>query len=205
MTNDTDIIHAGQEAWQRLRKCQTFDDWVAIGHAILCGPKICMQRANVDKPRGIRYVRIMAEWLTGHGFREISSSARKCAASCAEHEEEVRAWLQTIPEARRIRLQHCVNVWGSYAGQQSKYREPGGCRTRNTIDENRVRAALDATRAALRETGNNVLDAETICFAVIRGLGFGVPEIFLRTVVRRVGDRRVSLPRLKCMERPMPG
>jgi hypothetical protein len=80
----------------------------------------------------------------GEWFPRDCKFKPKMSASCAEHETAVREFLKTIPEARQLRLQHCVNVWNAYAGYESRYREPGGCKARKAIDQSRVQAALDA-------------------------------------------------------------
>jgi hypothetical protein len=202
--SDAAIIERGRVAWQALQKNSTLAMWLDVGRALIAGRRLCMARAGIDKPRGVKYVRLMAEWLTQNGFRGISSSSRKCAASCAEHEKEVRAWLETLPEARRERMQHCAVVWYGYTGHRKRHSEPGGSRTRKPIDQKKFQAAVDAAREAIKQLGGNPLDALPVTIAVTRALGVSVPAPFLKavTVVRRIGEteHRISLPRLRCLE-----
>jgi hypothetical protein len=207
MPSDESVIENGRAAWGRVRSGSSLNDWILIGHALLVGRRLCMARANVDKPRGVKYVRIMGQWLTENGFREITSSSRKTAASCAENEGEVRAWLETLPEARRLRLNHAAAVWYSYTGHRKKHSEPGGCRTRKPIDQKQFLAAVEAVREELKKLGGDTRDAAQLTVAAVRALGLSCPAPFLRSVsVRRTIDNteyKISLPRLKCLEDPV--
>jgi hypothetical protein len=202
--SDAAVIEKGRVAWQALQKNSTLAMWLDVGRALIAGRRLCMARAGIDKPRGVKYVRLMAEWLTQNGFRGISSSSRKCAASCAEHETEVRAWLETLPEARRERMQHCAVVWYGYTGHRKRHSEPGGSRTRKSLDQKTFLAAVEAAGAELDKLGGDKRDAQQITIAVVRALGLATPAPFLRsvTVVRRIDntDHRVTLPRLRCLE-----
>jgi hypothetical protein len=198
------VIQSAREAWSRIRSGSTFNDWILIGRALLVGRCLCMHQVGASKPRGMKYVRAMGQWLTDNGFPEISSTARKCAASCAEKEEEVRAFLETLPEARRERLNHCAAVWYTFKGNERKWRAPDGCKNRKPIDQKRFQAAVEAVRAELAKLGGEVRDAPQIAAAAIRAAGFSVLAPYLRkvTVVKRIAETeyRISLPRVRALE-----
>src|SRR5467141_2633382 len=97
MRNDRAIIADGKAAWNRIKRSKSFEDWLAIGAALIVGRKLCMREAGVDIPHGWHYSRIHKEWLEKTGFCEIHRAMRIGAMLCAKNNNEVQAWWISLP------------------------------------------------------------------------------------------------------------
>jgi hypothetical protein len=77
MTDDS-TIEAGRAAWQRVskREIMQFDDWCAIGRALIVIRTQVMMEANLNKPFGGKYNRVIGAALAKHGLAGISTGER---------------------------------------------------------------------------------------------------------------------------------
>ncbi len=84
-TTAADAVIAGRDAWQRLcrRDRASWNDWLAVGHALLIGRAACMQIAKANKPVGSRYNAAVGNWLRENGLDGISNQERCRAPSSA--------------------------------------------------------------------------------------------------------------------------
>ena len=79
--NDATIA-AGKSAWVRLKKNGSrLHDFKLIGEALLAGRRVCMQRVNAARPRGVRYVVAYSHWLQTHGFDDCQNHQTNVDAS----------------------------------------------------------------------------------------------------------------------------
>ena len=68
-------IRSGQQAWERVKKDATYNDWLAIGEALEIGRADAMADAKTNKPEGARYNKVFGEWLASYGFNDIDNAA----------------------------------------------------------------------------------------------------------------------------------
>jgi hypothetical protein len=78
-----DAISAGRLAWQRIRERSTFEDWLAIGEALIIGRTEAMAKAKTNKPLGAKYNRLVGSWLRANGFGTASPIRKDTAPSYA--------------------------------------------------------------------------------------------------------------------------
>ena len=106
-------IAAAREAWQRLqgRDRMAWEDWLAVGHALVIGRASCLKVAGRNDPVGIRYNRAMVAWLRGNGLSGINNQERYRALLIIEHLPEIEQWRGGLDEAQRGRLNHPNAVW----------------------------------------------------------------------------------------------
>ena len=71
-------IKQGQESWQRhIHKGDaTWNDWMAIGAALLIGRQDAMAAAETEQPIGSRYNSEFGSWLARHHFDNIDKGDR---------------------------------------------------------------------------------------------------------------------------------
>jgi hypothetical protein len=118
------VIRAGSEAWQRLRRNASFDDWVAVAKALAIGRAYAMRVAQAPKPVGTRYVAAIGTWLRQHGLDGIGAQERYRSLLVLDHLNEVRKWRDALDEDRRRRLNHPSAVWAHWRRSVTKTDSP---------------------------------------------------------------------------------
>ncbi|WP_354220368.1 hypothetical protein [Bradyrhizobium sp. F1.4.3] len=105
--SDATIIEA-QAAWQRIkdRDKPTFDDWLAIGRALIAGRQECIAKAGVNTPYGPAYQKLMRVWLDENGLADVDSQERRGAIHCVEHQAEIDSWRDGLTDVQRRRANH---------------------------------------------------------------------------------------------------
>jgi hypothetical protein len=91
---DADTIQAGKAAWLRVKSQGKvlFEDWLAIGRALIIGRRECMARAKCNSPYGPAYQKHMRAWLESNGLADIDTHERTGAIYMAEHQAEIERW-----------------------------------------------------------------------------------------------------------------
>jgi hypothetical protein len=110
LDNPTDreqsAILYGQEAWHRLGRDHTWEDWKQVGAALLIGRSGAMHNAGVNRPVGRRYNAVFAAWLKKFGFENLDKADRSRLFVVMDHLDEIETWRATITPAQRLRLNH---------------------------------------------------------------------------------------------------
>jgi hypothetical protein len=111
-----DTVEQGREAWRRLhdRERATWSDWLTVGNALVLGRAAAMAAAKSNTPMGTKYNRLMGEWLRANGFDGISNQERYRCILCVEHADSIEEWRQSLPEAKRRKLNHPGAVWHAW-------------------------------------------------------------------------------------------
>lgn len=153
---DAAALHAGEQAAADLAAAAaTFgrlDGWLAIGHALLTARRLVLAECErrLGRPvraRGGAFVRLWGDWLRQHGHAHLAGMRppdRHAAIDVAMREPEVRAWLGTLPAARRERLQHPRAIARAMEAQARGV-------TVGAVSGHRLIAERDALRARLAE------------------------------------------------------
>ncbi len=110
LDNPTDreesTILDGQEAWQRLGRDHTWEDWTQVGAALLVGRNRAMREAAVNQPVGRRYNVLFAGWLEQFFFENIDKADRSRLFAVMDHVEEIETWRASLTPTERLRLNH---------------------------------------------------------------------------------------------------
>jgi hypothetical protein len=110
LDNPTDREQAavlrGQEAWHRLGRDHTWEDWKQVGAALLIGQSGAMHNAGVNRPVGRRYNAAFAAWLKEFDFENLDKADRSRLFAVMDHLEEIETWRATLMPAQRLRLNH---------------------------------------------------------------------------------------------------
>lgn len=87
------------EACDRIKRGQSWLDWVKIAELFAHGRKIAMYRGHANKPEGKGYNLCFAAWLDAHPkLREIDKASRNHAMQCWDQIDAIQAWRATLAE-----------------------------------------------------------------------------------------------------------
>jgi hypothetical protein len=101
-----DIVRAGQAALKRLTDCETWNDWLLVGEALVIGRSEAMRAAHIKEPIGSKYNKEFGIWLTANNFHAIDKSTRSRLLDCMEHRAEIEAWRKIITPDERMKYNH---------------------------------------------------------------------------------------------------
>jgi hypothetical protein len=110
-SSEVAVIRHGQEAWLRLRTASTWTDWVTVGTAHVIGRATAMRDGHINKPKGRTYNAAFSAWQKKFGFEGLNKGDRSRLFDVMDHITEIEDWLQKLPEAERLRLNHPSSVW----------------------------------------------------------------------------------------------
>ena len=108
--SDNELIRLGQEAWTRLTSCQSWNDWLLVGEALLVGRTECMRVAHTNKPEGRRYNEEFSSWLKATKFDGIDKSTRSRLFECLTCRSDIEKWRKTLPTSERLKLNYPTAV-----------------------------------------------------------------------------------------------
>ncbi len=99
------ILH-GQEAWDRLGRDHTWENWRHVGAALLIGRSRAMREAGVNRPVGRRYKAAFAAWLKECNFENLDKADRCRLFAVMDHLHEIETWRANLRPAEQLRLNH---------------------------------------------------------------------------------------------------
>jgi hypothetical protein len=95
------------EAADRLKRGQSWQDWLAIGLFITIGRNKAMARAGTNEPIGARYNKSFGEWMDQRQWlRDIDKATRSHAMWCADHVDELARMRENMGQTQRDRANH---------------------------------------------------------------------------------------------------
>ena len=107
---DQTTLRRGQEAWHRLKKGSTFEDWKQVGAAHVLGRTAAMREAHVNKPECSNYNAAFGRWQKQCGFEDLEKAARSRLFEMMDHLAEIEAWRATLTVTQRLDLNHPTAV-----------------------------------------------------------------------------------------------
>jgi hypothetical protein len=103
-------LRRGQEAWHRLKKGSTFEDWKVVGAAHVLGRTEAMREAHVNKPEGRNYNAAFGRWQKQCGFEDLDKAARSRLFEMMDHLAAIEAWRATLTVTQRLDLNHPTSI-----------------------------------------------------------------------------------------------
>jgi hypothetical protein len=150
-------VRRGQEAWQRhIQKGDaTWDDWMAIGDALLIGRQDAMAAAKTNQPIGSRYNSKFGRWLARHHFDNIDKGDRRRLIEVIENRPAIEAWRETLTQTVRLRLSHPSSVLQKWKAD-TEGKEPKPRTLRDSVanlseDNAKLKREVEELTARLRE------------------------------------------------------
>jgi hypothetical protein len=120
---DQTTLRRGQEAWHRLKKGSTFEDWTQVGAAHVLGRTAAMREAHVNKPEGRNYNAAFGRWQKQCGFEDLDKAARSRLFEMMDHVAEIEAWRATLTVTQRLDLNHPTSVVRRWKAATAKPKE----------------------------------------------------------------------------------
>jgi hypothetical protein len=203
LDNPTDreqsTIRHGQEAWHRLGRDQTWEDWKHVGAALVIGRSGAMREAGVNRPVGRCYKAAFAAWLTKFGFENLDKADRSRLFAVMDHIHEIETWRATLTPTQRLRLNHPSAVFRKWksanaiAQNQNRSLSPiEKCRQENSaLKEEILRLRRDCERLAgdLCEPADRPEDIATAMVAKLsRNKAAAVAGAILKAVEGKVAE-----------------
>lgn len=118
--DEAEIIAQGRQALSRVHESEatSFSDWCIIGRAVRIGRREAMVRARANAPKGAVYALHLRGWLNENGLTGTTATERHWAIYMADHEAEIAAWRDALPEEKRRKFvtPHGIcNAWQNRA------------------------------------------------------------------------------------------
>ncbi len=98
------VVKEGLARWQTIAEANSFEAWKAIGRALLIGKRHVMKTTGANAAWGSRYSKAFGSWMIEHHFDSMPAGTRSNAITLAEHEQEIVAWRNGLPERQKRRL-----------------------------------------------------------------------------------------------------
>jgi len=105
-----ELIKRGQEAWDSLKRGETWEKWQTVGFALDAGQRDIMRALGINQPQdgGRAYAERMSAWLSEYRFSEIDKGVRSRLIQLIQHLPDVEAWRATLDLKRRIEINHPI-------------------------------------------------------------------------------------------------
>jgi hypothetical protein len=112
---DAQVIELAQAAANRLIAGAAWEDWVAVGRALLVGCTAAMREAHVNKPEGKTYAATFSRWLITNKLDKVADKAtRSRLLELLDHIEAVQKWRSTLPANKQLELNHPRTVFAHW-------------------------------------------------------------------------------------------
>ena len=167
---ELEAVNHGRDAWQRLKKDQTFEDWLLVGQALEIGRGWARRRANAPSGRGFNEA--FSGWLTDNGFAEIDKGTRSRLGDIIEHRAEIEAWRQKLSLRERLRKNHPNSVWRGWEADKRK----DGLAT--TADENKAISEPERKRGQASEIDDATARMQQLIDKAELRIGPDVAQLF---------------------------
>ncbi len=109
--NSNEVVERGKAAWARLKKDQTWEDWLQVGETLAIGRKQAMRTAGASKPAGKGYTKVFSAWLKENGFDEIDGAVRSRLFDAMAHCDDIERWRATLTRGEKLTYNHPTTVW----------------------------------------------------------------------------------------------
>jgi hypothetical protein len=95
------------DAADRLKRGQSWDDWIKIGTFLNIGRNKAMLRAGTNEPIGARYIKAFSEWMTTYAWiGEIDKATRTHAMWCVDHSDDLARLRENMGLTQRLSCNH---------------------------------------------------------------------------------------------------
>lgn len=94
-------------AADRLKRGQSWDDWLKIGGFLNIGRNKAMLRAGTNEPIGARYIKAFSEWMGSYTWiGDIDKATRTHAMWCVDHLDELLRLRENMGLTQRLTANH---------------------------------------------------------------------------------------------------
>lgn len=113
------------EAADRLKRGQSWDDWLKIGTFLNIGRNRAMLRAGTNEPIGARYVKAFSEWMGSYPWiGDIDKATRTHAMWCVDHLDELLRLRENMGLTQRLTANHPTTMRRRWEKAQKELDKP---------------------------------------------------------------------------------
>jgi hypothetical protein len=132
------------EAADRLKRGQSWDDWLKIGTFLNIGRNKAMARAGTNEPIGARYVKAFSEWMALYAWiGDIDKATRVHAMWAVDHVEELTRLRENMGLTQRLACNHPTSMrrrWDKAQKEGEKTQTIAKKETRSAVLERELEA-----------------------------------------------------------------
>jgi hypothetical protein len=94
-------------AADRLKRGQSWEDWLSIGTFLNIGRNKAMARGGTNEPIGARYIKAFSEWMGSYTWiGDIDKATRTHAMWCVDHLDELLRLRENMGLTQRLTANH---------------------------------------------------------------------------------------------------
>lgn len=113
------------DAADRLKRGQSWDDWLAIGTFLNIGRNKAMARGGTNEPVGARYVKAFSEWMGSYAWiGDIDKATRTHAMWCVDHLSELVKLRENMGLTQRLACNHPTSMRRRWDKSQKELDKP---------------------------------------------------------------------------------
>ena len=118
------------EAADRLKRGQSWDDWLKIGTFLNIGRNKAMLRAGTNEPIGARYIKAFSEWMAVYPWiGDIDKATRVHAMWAVDHVDDLTRLRENMGLTQRLACNHPTSMrrrWDKSQKEGEKAAPTGG-------------------------------------------------------------------------------
>jgi hypothetical protein len=113
------------DAATRLKRGQSWDDWLMIGIFLNIGRNKAMVRAGTNEPIGARYIKAFSEWMGSYAWiGDIDKATRTHAMWCVDHVDELVRLRENMGLTQRLTANHPTTMRRRWEKAQKELDKP---------------------------------------------------------------------------------
>jgi hypothetical protein len=113
------------DAATRLKRGQSWDDWLMIGIFLNIGRNKAMMRAGTNEPIGARYIKAFSEWMGSYTWiGDIDKATRTHAMWCVDHVDELVRLRENMGLTQRLTANHPTTMRRRWEKAQKELDKP---------------------------------------------------------------------------------
>jgi hypothetical protein len=132
------------DAADRLKRGQSWDDWLKIGTFLNIGRNKAMMRAGTNEPVGARYIKAFSEWMAVYSWiGDIDKATRIHAMWAVDHLDELVKLRENMGLTQRLACNHPTSMrrrWDKAQKEADKPQTTAKKETRSAILERELEA-----------------------------------------------------------------
>jgi hypothetical protein len=113
------------EAADRLKRGQSWDDWLKIGAFLNIGRNKAMLRAGTNEPIGARYIKAFSEWMAVYPWiGDIDKATRVHAMWAVDHVDDLTRLRENMGLTQRLACNHPTSMRRRWDKSQKEIDKP---------------------------------------------------------------------------------
>lgn len=113
------------DAADRLKRGQSWDDWLKIGGFLNIGRNKAMMRAGTNEPIGARYNKAFSEWMGSYAWiGDVDKATRIHAMWCVDHLDELVRLRENMGLTQRLTANHPTTMRRRWDKSQKELDKP---------------------------------------------------------------------------------